>query len=108
MKGGVELQPRNGRDLHAILRGHSLTFDAVLNSECPPAAGNVHQQVSAAPATYLQSTRGQSLAALALEFWSLRGRRLQTGEEARQIADNMIGFFRVLIEWKAAKENGDS
>jgi hypothetical protein len=25
--------------LHANLLGHSLTFDAVLNSECPPAAG---------------------------------------------------------------------
>jgi hypothetical protein len=94
--------------LHAIFRGHSLTFDAVLNSGCPPTANNVHQHVSAAPATYLQSTPGQSLAALTLEFWSLRGRRLLTDEEARQIADNMIGFVRVLIEWKAAKANGDS
>jgi len=30
--------------LHPILLGRSLTFDAALNSKCPPAAGNVHRQ----------------------------------------------------------------
>ena len=36
-----------------------------------------------------------------LEFWSRRSTRPLTEEDAREIAENMSGFFRVLLEWKA-------
>jgi hypothetical protein len=38
-----------------------------------------------------------------LEVWSKRSARPLSKEDARQIAENAIGFFRVLIEWKARK-----
>jgi hypothetical protein len=38
-----------------------------------------------------------------LELWSRRTTRLLTEEDAREIAENMTGFFRVLLEWKAKK-----
>jgi hypothetical protein len=38
-----------------------------------------------------------------LELWSRRTTRLLTDEDAREIAENMTGFFRILIEWKAKK-----
>ncbi len=43
-----------------------------------------------------------------LEVWRLRCCTLLTDEEAREIADNTIGFFRVPIEWKSAKVQADS
>jgi len=36
-------------------------------------------------------------------MWSKRSARPLGQEDARQIAENAIGFFRVLIEWKARK-----
>jgi hypothetical protein len=36
-----------------------------------------------------------------LEIWSRRSSRPLTEEDAREIAENMTGFFRVLLEWKA-------
>jgi hypothetical protein len=39
----------------------------------------------------------------ALEVWSRRSTRPLTDEDAREIAENMTGFFRVLLEWKAKK-----
>jgi len=38
-----------------------------------------------------------------LEIWSRRSSRPLTKEDAREIAENMTGFFRVLLEWKAKK-----
>jgi hypothetical protein len=38
-----------------------------------------------------------------LELWSRRGARPLTEEDAREIAENMTGFFRVLLEWQAKK-----
>jgi len=38
-----------------------------------------------------------------LEIWSRRSSRPLTEEDAREIAANMTGFFRVLLEWKAKK-----
>jgi hypothetical protein len=50
---------------------------------------------------------GETLAgeriARTLEIWSRRSTRPLTEEDAREIADNMTGFFRVLLEWKAKK-----
>ena len=51
---------------------------------------------------------GETLAderiARTLEIWSRRSSRPLTEEDAREIAENMTGFFRVLLEWKAKKE----
>jgi len=38
-----------------------------------------------------------------LEVWNRRSTRPLTEEDAREIAENMTGFFRVLLEWKAKK-----
>lgn len=38
-----------------------------------------------------------------LEIWSRRSSRPLTEEDAREIAENMTRFFRVLLEWKAKK-----
>jgi len=38
-----------------------------------------------------------------LEVWSRRSTRPLTEEDAREIAENMTGFFRVVLEWKAKK-----
>jgi len=38
-----------------------------------------------------------------LEIWSRRSSRPLTEEDAREIAANITGFFRVLLEWKAKK-----
>jgi hypothetical protein len=38
-----------------------------------------------------------------LEMWSKRSTRPLSNEDARQIEENAIGFFRVLIEWKVRK-----
>ena len=50
---------------------------------------------------------GETLAderkARTLELWSRRSQRPLTEEDAREIAENMTGFFRVLLEWKAKK-----
>jgi len=42
-----------------------------------------------------------------LELWSRRSTRPLTEEDAREIAENMSGFFRVLLEWKAKKRAPD-
>lgn len=36
-----------------------------------------------------------------IEVWSPRSSRPLTEEDARKICENVLGFFRVLIEWKA-------
>ncbi len=39
-----------------------------------------------------------------LDVWQPRSSRMLTDEDARQITENMIGFFRILLEWEG-KEN---
>ncbi len=34
-----------------------------------------------------------------LEVWQPRTSRALTREDARQIAENVTGFFRILLEW---------
>jgi hypothetical protein len=48
-------------------------------------------------------TRADERIARTLEIWSRRSTRPLTEEDAREIAANMTGFFRVLLEWKAKK-----
>jgi len=38
------------------------------------------------------------------DFWESCTRRLVTHKDARQIVENVSGFFSVLREWDAAKE----
>jgi hypothetical protein len=35
-----------------------------------------------------------------LDVWQSRSRRDLNCEDARQITENMIGFFRILLEWE--------
>jgi hypothetical protein len=39
-----------------------------------------------------------------LDVWQPHSSRMLTDEDARQITENMIGFFRILLEWEG-KEN---
>jgi hypothetical protein len=39
-----------------------------------------------------------------VEFWHSQMRREVSREEARQIAENVSGFFRVLHEWDSAEQ----
>jgi hypothetical protein len=39
-----------------------------------------------------------------LDVWQARSSRMLTDEDTRQITENMIGFFRILLEWEG-KEN---
>lgn len=48
-------------------------------------------------------TPADERSARTLEVWSRRSTRPLTEEDAREIAENMTGFFRVLLEWKAKK-----
>ena len=48
-------------------------------------------------------TPADERSARTLEIWSRRSMRPLTEEDAREIAENMTGFFRVLLEWKAKK-----
>jgi G:T-mismatch repair DNA endonuclease (very short patch repair protein) len=38
------------------------------------------------------------------KFWEPRMRRSVSREDARQIAENMRGFFRILLAWDAADQ----
>jgi len=41
-----------------------------------------------------------------IEFWRPRLQRELSAEDARQIAENLSGFFKVLREWEAAERRG--
>ena len=43
-----------------------------------------------------------------IEFWQPRIGRKLSQEDARQIAENLSGFFRVLLEWDAQKQECES
>ena len=48
-------------------------------------------------------TPADERSARTLELWSRRSAQPLTEEDAREIAENMTGFFRVLLEWKVKK-----
>ena len=39
-----------------------------------------------------------------LEFWQARTKRKLTIEDARQIQENMTGFFKIQLEWEAKEK----
>ena len=39
-----------------------------------------------------------------LEVWQPRTSKVLTGEDARQIAENVTEFFQILTEWEAAEQ----
>jgi hypothetical protein len=41
-----------------------------------------------------------------IEFWRPRIQRELSPEDARQIAENLSGFFKVLREWEATERQG--
>ena len=49
-----------------------------------------------------QSSQNHGLASDgALALWQRRADRQLSTEDARQISEHVVGFFRVLLEWKA-------
>ncbi len=40
-------------------------------------------------------------------FWQPRTSRKLTREDGRQIAENVSGFFRILLEWEAAERSAN-
>ena len=53
-----------------------------------------------------QSSQGRGLASDgSLALWQRRTERQLTTEDARQISENVVGFFRALLEWEAAAPN---
>jgi hypothetical protein len=40
-----------------------------------------------------------------LRLWQRRTSKVLTSEDARQIAENVTGFFQVLMEWEAAEQH---
>jgi hypothetical protein len=38
-----------------------------------------------------------------MDFWQARSRRALNEEDARQMVENVAGFFRILSEWAAAE-----
>jgi len=39
-----------------------------------------------------------------LEFWQTRTSHTLTREDAREIVENITGFFRILREWEVAEQ----
>ena len=44
----------------------------------------------------------------ALRLWQPRASRPLSGEDAREIAENLLGFFRVLAEWDSKERSAIS
>ena len=40
----------------------------------------------------------------AIEFWQPRSLRTLTREDAREIVENLTGFFELLLTWEATEE----
>ena len=47
----------------------------------------------------------QQITADALEFWQSRASRELNEEDARQIVENITGFFDLLLKWEAAEHD---
>ncbi|HVC78264.1 MAG TPA: hypothetical protein VND96_17275 [Candidatus Micrarchaeaceae archaeon] len=66
----------------------------------PIKPGTVHRS-GGRPELVSAKTLADERLARTLDLWSRRSTRPLTEEDARVIAENMSGFFRVLLEWKA-------
>jgi hypothetical protein len=51
---------------------------------------------SALPDSFLDET---------IEFWQPRSEKVLTREDAREMIENMTGFFNILNEWYAAEQS---
>jgi hypothetical protein len=49
------------------------------------------------------SRKGRTKARLTVEVWQPRAARDLQDEEAREIAENIVGFFNLLLEWESAE-----
>jgi hypothetical protein len=67
-----------------------------------PLRNPVDESRSGSPLGGGETPAGERIART-LEIWSRRSSRPLTEEDAREIAANMTGLFRVLLEWKAKK-----
>ena len=67
-----------------------------------PSRNPVDESRSASPLCGGETPADERIART-IELWSRRSTRPLTEEDAREIAENMTGFFRVLLEWKAKK-----
>ena len=43
-----------------------------------------------------------------IKFWQPRMQRDLSREDARQITENLSGFFRLLLEWDAQQQGGNN
>lgn len=50
----------------------------------------------------------EDLIAKTLSFWQIRTSRILTKEDARQMIENMTGFFRLLAKWDAEDRSNQS
>jgi hypothetical protein len=50
------------------------------------------------------ATLREELLDQAIEFWQTRTPRTLTREDAREIVENLTGFFDLLLIWEAAEE----
>ncbi len=80
--------------LHPLLR---VTFEGPR----PTASPNAERQ---AEETFLDQAARD---ARDIAFWSARLGRSLTAEDVREIRENLVGFFRLLIEWRADLEAHD-
>jgi len=50
-----------------------------------------------------KQTQDKDTIAHTMDFWKARSRRTLSEEDARQMVENVTGFFRILSEWAAAE-----
>jgi hypothetical protein len=75
-------------------RSLTMSNDPIRGQVGTPPAPLVHPANE--PEDFLEETRA---------FWQSRTDRMLTREDAREIIENMTGFFRVLLEWDRAKRS---
>jgi hypothetical protein len=69
-----------------------------------PVRGSLGPPVATSPATCIVTspTEPNDFLEKARLFWQARSDRVLTREDAREIMENLIGFFKVLDEWDRA------
>lgn len=75
----------------AVLPAKSAAHGSTDATDATDATGAVGEQDD-----FIEETRA---------FWQSRTDRVLTREDAREIIENMTGFFRVLLEWDRAKRS---
>lgn len=55
---------------------------------------------------FLMDRSKNNLITRTLEVWQPQAARSISGEDAREIAENITGFFSLLLEWEAAEQEG--